>query len=407
MTAHGETFIVVGAGHAGGRAVEALRNQGFAGRIVLTGAEPHLPYERPPLSKELMQDKPGYAFSFIRDRAFYDENEVELCLGVAATALDVSAKRLRLADGHELAWDRLLLTTGGRVRRLDLPGADLANIHTLRTVDDSRAITAGLTPGARAVIVGGGFIGLEVAASARRRGAEVTVLEAADRLMGRAVAPEVAALFVDLHRAAGVEVRLGAAVAGFEGTAAVKAVATGDGDHPADLAVVGIGIAPETELAAAAGLAVDNGVVVDEHCRTSAPDIFAAGDATNHFNPRYGRHMRLESWHNAQNQAIAAARAMCGDDAPYAEVPWFWSDQFDANLQMAGVPATWDETVSRGDQVQRNFISFQIAGGRVVGATAINRARDMTVARRLIARESPVTLAALADEDTPLRSLLG
>ena len=407
MTPGQETFIVVGAGHAGGRAVEALRAQAFTGRIVLVGAEPHLPYERPPLSKELMQEKPGFDFSFIRERAFYADNEVELCLGVAAAELDVAARRLALADGRELAWDKLLLTTGGRVRRLDLPGAGLANIHTLRTLDDARAISAALIPGARLVIIGGGFIGLEVAASARQRGAHVWVLEAAGRLMGRAVSPDVAAALMDLHRTNGVEVRLGAAISAFEGGGKVAAVVTGDGPLAADLVVVGIGISPDVELASAAGLEADNGIVVDEHCRTSAPNVFAAGDATNHFSPIYGRHMRLESWLNAQNQAIAAARNMCGVDAPYAEVPWFWSDQFDANLQMAGAPQEWDEIVTRGDIGARDFISFQIAGGRVVGATCVNRARDMAVARRLISRQAPVTPSALADADTPLRSLLG
>ncbi len=407
MTPDQETFIVVGAGHAGGRAVEALRAQGFTGRIVLVGAEKHLPHERPPLSKELLQDKPGYEFSFIRPRAFYEDNAVELCLGVAAAELDTKARRLVLADGRALAWDKLLLTTGGRVRHLDLPGAGLANIHTLRTLDDAAAIGTALDPGARLVVVGGGFIGLEVAASARQRGAQVWVLEAADRLMGRAVPADVAAAFLDLHHMNGVDVRLGAAISAFEGSSKVEAVVTADGPLAADLVVVGVGITPDVELASAAGLDLDNGIVVDEHCRTSAPDVFAAGDAANHFNPIYGRHLRLESWLNAQNQAIAAARTMCGQDTAHAEVPWFWSDQFDANLQMAGAPQEWDEVVTRGDMGTRDFISFQIAGGKVVGATCVNRAADMAVARRLISRQVPVTPRALADVDTKLRSLLG
>lgn len=407
MTSGQETFIVVGGGHAGGRAVEALRGQGFAGRIVLVGAEPHLPYERPPLSKELLQGKPGYDFSFIRDLAFYDGNGVELCLGVAGTELDISARRLALADGRELAWDKLLLTTGGRVRRLDLPGAGLTNIHTLRTLDDAHTIRAAISPDTRLVVIGGGFIGLEVAASARQLGAQVTVLEAADRLMGRAVSPDVAAAFLDLHRANGVDVRLGASVAAFEGSGNVAAVVTGDGALATDVVVVGVGITPDVDLAAAAGLKTENGIVVDEHCRTSAANVYAAGDATNHFNPIYGRYMRLESWLNAQNQAIAAARNMCDLATPYAEVPWFWSDQFDANLQMAGAAQEWEKVITRGDPGVRDFISFQLTGGKVVGVTAVNRARDMAVARRMISRETRTTPGALADEDTPLRSLLG
>lgn len=402
-----ETFIVVGAGHAGGRAVEALRAEAFAGRIVLVGNESHLPYERPPLSKELMQNKPGYDFPFIRKRTFYEENRVELCLGVTATELDVAARLLHLADGRKLTWDKILLTTGAQVRSLDLPGAGATNIYTLRTLDDAQSISAAIFPGARLVIIGGGFIGLEVASSAIQRGALVTVLEASDRLMSRAVASDTATALMHLHRANGVDVRLGVTVTAFNGEGKVEAVVTTNGSVAADLVVIGIGIIPNVDLASAAGLRIDNGIIVDEYCRTTAPNVFAAGDVTNHFNPIYKRHIRLESWLNAQNQAIAAGRNMCSLNVPYASIPWLWSDQFDVNIQIAGMPWKWDEIITRGDMDALNSISFRISDGRIVGATCINRARDMAIARHLISRQTQVTPGDLADEDTPLRLFLG
>ena len=400
------TYVIVGAGHAGGMAVDALRRLGFAGPVVLIGAEPHLPYERPPLSKELLQTEGGAGFALIRDKAWYDEQGIACRLGTAATAIDPKAGTVALADGETVPYAKLLLTTGAAVRRLDIPGGDLANVHYLRTIDDSRAIEAMLAAGRNVVIVGGGFIGLEVAASARTRGCNVAVIEAADRLMGRGVTPAISRVFLDLHRENGVDVRLGAGVDRFDGDGKVAHVRLGDGTAlPADLVVIGIGVLPDTALARTAGLTVDNGIAVDEHCRTSAPGIYAAGDNTSHFNPIYGRHIRLESWENAQNQAITAARNMYGEDFVYATVPWMWSDQYDVNLQVAGVPTEWDTIVSRGDPASRNFLSFQTTGDEVVGVTAVNRPRDMRFARRLIGAGKRVDSTALADENTPLRDL--
>jgi 3-phenylpropionate/trans-cinnamate dioxygenase ferredoxin reductase subunit len=400
------TFVIIGAGHAGGRAAEAMRQLGFAGDVVLVGAEPHLPYERPPLSKELLQAEGCEGFALIRDEAWYDEQGITCRLGAAATAIGPEAGTVTLADGGSVAYDKLLLTTGVTVRRLNIPGADLANVHTLRTIDDSRAIEALLAPGRNVAVVGGGFIGLEVAASARKRGSTVTVLEAADRLMGRGVIPAVSSAFLDLHRDNGVDVRLGAGVDRFEGDGKVERVMLADGTAlAADLVVVGIGVVPETGLAEAAGIEVDNGIVVDERCRTSAPGIYAAGDATSHYSPHYGRHIRLESWENAQNQAIAAARNMCGEDFVYAGVPWMWSDQYDVGLQVAGVPAEWDAVVYRGDPKSCDFLAFQMAGDDVVGVLAVNRPRDMRFARRLIGSGKTVDPKALADEESPLRDL--
>lgn len=401
-----ETYVVVGAGHAGGRAVEAMRNAGFTGKIILIGNEPHLPYERPPLSKELLQGRPE-AHTPVRDDAFYAENDIDCRLGRRATALDLAGKTVTLDDGSSVSYDKLLLATGGAVRRLPLPGADLANIHYLRTLDDSREIQGGLGDGKRVVVVGGGFIGLEVAASARQQGCAVTVLEMADRLMGRAVLPEVSEAFLTLHTAQGVDIRFNTGIASFEGDGSVDHAVTPDGEKiPADMAVIGVGIIPETALAADAGLTVDNGIVVDEFGRTSDPDVYAAGDVTNHLNPLYGRHVRLESWQNAQNQAIAAAKTMCGDAQAYSDVPWMWSDQFDANLQVAGMPESWDRVVFRGDSASSDFIGFQIAGDRLVGAMSVNRPRDMRVARRLIGGDKSLDDAALADENVSMRDLM-
>jgi NADPH-dependent 2,4-dienoyl-CoA reductase/sulfur reductase-like enzyme len=397
--------VIIGAGHAGGRAAEAMRALGFAGRILLIGEEPHLPYERPPLSKELLQGKADL-FGPMRPAEFWKEKQIELRLGMRAAAIDPAAKTVTLADGAVEPYDKLLLTTGGTVRRLALPGADLGNVFYLRTLDESRAIDARLTPGAKVVVIGGGFIGLETAASARMRGCAVTVIELADRLMARCVPPEISQTFLDLHRREGVDVRLGTGVARLEGTDRVAQVITSSGDAvAADLVVVGIGIAPDTALAEAAGLAVADGIVVDEYCRTSAPDVFAAGDVTSHFSPVYGRHLRLESWQNAQNQAIAAARVMCGEEAPYAEVPWMWSDQFDAKLEVAGMPADWDAVILRGDPSSGAYMIFQLAADRPVGAMSVSLPRDMRFARRLLQAGKPVDAAALADESVSMREL--
>ncbi len=402
-----ERIVIVGAGHAGGAAILALRAGGYRGSLALVGAEPHLPYERPPLSKELLQGRPGAAFRPIKDRDWYDAQGVALHLGDAAVSLDPKARTIALAGGTILPYDRLLLTTGGRVRRLDAPGSDLPGIHYLRTLDDSYALKPKLQPGVRVAVIGGGFIGLEVAASARIRGAHVTVLEAADRLMARAVDPAVSATFLALHTDHGVDIHLGTGLTHFEGTGRIESVVDANGRAlPVDLAVVGVGIQPDVEMAAAAGLAVENGIVVDEYCRTSAPDIFAAGDNAYAFNPALGRHLRQESWQNAQNQAAAAARAMLGDLQPYAEQPWVWSDQFDANLQIAGAPSDWDNIVFRGDQTGREgFALFQMRNGAIVGAQTVNRGRDMRFIRRLIAQSARIDPRILADETIALKDI--
>ncbi|HAA92108.1 MAG: pyridine nucleotide-disulfide oxidoreductase [Rhodospirillaceae bacterium] len=402
-----EHFVIVGAGHAGGAAVQSLRGFGHEGPITLIGEEPSLPYERPPLSKELLQTPGGEGFRLMRDQDYYDEMDVNLHLNNAATTIDADARTITLADGATVSYDKLLLTTGGQVRTLDVPGSDLAGIHVLRTIEDSRAIEAALATGGKVAVVGGGFIGLEVAASARARGSEVTVIEAMPQLMGRSLPDDISAMFLDLHRANGVEVKLGDGVTSFVGTDKVSGVETAAGETiDGDAVVVGIGISPETSLAESAGLEIDNGIVVDEFARTSDPNIFAAGDNTNHFNPRLGRRIRLEAWLNAQDQALAAARSMRGDLKPYDKVPWMWTDQFDVNLQMAGMPTEWGELVYRGDLGDRDCCAFQLKDGKVEAALTINRPRDMRVARRMISSDAVFSEAELADDDLSLRKIL-
>ena len=312
-----------------------------------------------------------------------------------------------MADGTKLPYGKLMLTTGARVRKLPVPGADLDGVFYLREYDDTLAIRARLKPGLRVVVIGGGFIGLESAASAKARGCDVTVVEAADRLMGRAVAPEIGAWFADMHRAKGIDVHLGAQVNGFEGEGKVEAVdVAGQPKVAADLVIVGIGIVPNVELAQEAGLKIDNGIVVDEFGRTSDPDIYAAGDVANQPNVFTGRRLRLESYQNAQDQAMAVARNMIADEPrPYEDSLWVWSDQHDVNLQMTGVPDEWDEIVWRGDRDSGSFMLFYLKEGLIVAVNTVNNGREMRAAQRLMRSGKRFTAAELSDESVRLLKL--
>ena len=400
-------IVVIGAGQAGGWAAKTLRDDGYAGTVTVIGEEPYPPYERPPLSKEvLLGEKPAES-SYLWPDGSFGEWGVELRTGVEATAIDRVAKTVALGGGGALAYDKLLIATGGRVRRLPIPGAELDGVHYLRGIDDSAAIRADLGEGARLVVIGGGWIGLEVAAAARTLGAEVAVLESFDRLCARALTPDMSAYLLDVHRGRGVDVRLGATIEAVTGGDRVSGVRLAGGETlPATAVVIGIGILPNVELAEAAGLEVDNGVRVDASCRTSDPHIFAAGDVTNHPNDLLGRNIRLESWENAQNQGIAAGRAMLGGDTPYREIPWFWSDQYDVNIQLVGLPEDFDETVIRGEREAGQFVEFYMKGGRIDGAAAINNPRDIRFAKRLMQAGKIVDPAALADPAVKLQALL-
>ncbi len=405
-----ETVVVVGAGHAGGHAVSTLRSVGFAGAIVLIGDEPYLPYERPPMSKQFLAGELEQERTYLKPEAYYGEKDIDLRLGTTATAIDRAAKTVALGSGAEVGYDKLLLATGSSVRRLDCPGADLAGIHYLRTIDDVLAIRRELKPGARLVIVGGGYIGLEVAAVAARAGAGVTVLEAQDMVMNRVVAPVVSEFYRRAHEAEGVTILTGTAVSAFEGPASgggrAERVVCADGTVlEADLVVVGVGILPNTALAEAAGLDVDNGICVDEFARTADASVFAAGDATNHPNNLLGRRLRLESVQNAVSQATAAANAMYGEARAYEEVPWFWSDQYDLKLQIVGLSDPGDEVIVRGDPASGAFSAVYLRDGAVAALNAINNRRDFMHAKKLIAERRKVDAQALADPETPLKSL--
>jgi NADPH-dependent 2,4-dienoyl-CoA reductase/sulfur reductase-like enzyme len=401
-----QNIVIIGAGHAGGRAAEALRMAGHQGGLTLIGSEQFPPYERPPLSKELLAGAIPTEKTFLHPAAYYAEAGIALRLSATVAGIDRKAQRVVLADGTNLAYDAMLLTTGARARRLRIPGGEGGKIFYLRDIDDTLALRERLVAGVRLAVIGAGFIGLEVAATARKRGAAVSVIEVAPYPLARVAAPEIGDYLAALHRRNGVEVRTAMAVTSIEDTGAGLRIATASGEtFAADIAAIDIGAQPNCELAAEAGLAVEDGVVVDQFGRSSDPVIFAAGDVTKHFNPLLGRRIRLEAWQNAQNQAIAVAKVMAGGGEAFAEVPWFWTDQFDVNLQMAGAPESWDQLVWRGDPGERGFTVFHLAAGRPVAAVTVNNARDMRFARLLIARGTPVDPASLADKAVKLQDL--
>jgi len=402
----GETHIIVGAGQAGGWAAIGMRQAGFAGRILLIGEEAWRPYERPPLSKAMLTAEPRPDPMYFYPETKYAEQGIELLLGRSVVAFDPVTKELRLADGDTLGYDRLLLATGGRARRLAVPGGEHA--LTLRTLEDAWAIRARLASARRVVCIGAGVIGLEIAASARTRGAEVTVLEALGGAMGRAVSPEGARFIERLHRDAGVTLRFGVAVEAIEAHGDRYAVLCGDGTvAEGELVVAGVGMERNVTLAEQAGLVTDRGIEVDEYGRTSAADVFAAGDVTAFFHPLFGRRLRLEAWRHAQNQGLAVGRAMVGDAPPYDDVPWFWTDQYDVNLQVAGLPAEAARTIMRVDTPPKGFVAVHLAADdRVIGVTAVNAPREIRAGQALIRAAKPVDVARLADAAVPLQQLV-
>lgn len=399
------TFVIVGASHASVQAIDTLRREGHAGRIVLVGDEPHLPYNRPPLSKKFLSGELERERLLLRSPQFYEQHSVEMRLGVRVTAIDRSAQRLRLDDGDELTYDKLLLCVGSRPRLLEVPGHDLAGIHYLRAIADVEAIRADLPSARRLVVVGAGYIGLEAAASARHLGLEVTVLEMADRAMNRVVAPELSAFYTRRHEREGVHIHCNTSVTAFLGEGRVQAVACGDRQFPVDLVIVGVGILPDVSLAAAAGIRCDNGVWVDEQCRTSDPNVFAAGDCTNHPSVRYGRRVRLESVDNAVEQAKTAAANMCGKAAVHAHVPWFWSDQYDVKLQIAGLSTGYDQAVLRGDPDSGSFALYYLAQGELLAVDAVNSARDFMTGKKWIRERRHLDATRLADTTLDLKTL--
>jgi len=402
-----QTFVIIGAGHAGGQAAATLRTKGFAGRIVIVGDEEYLPYERPPLSKAVLSGDLEVMRTFLKRETWYDDKNVELRLQTLVTKIDTANKSLTLSDGETLAYDKLLIATGTRVRKLDLPGAELDNIFYLRAISDTLAIREQVRDGAKMVIVGGGYIGLEVAAVGAKLGCEVTVLEGLDRVMNRVVSPEVSEFYTEEHEKAGVKILTGVGVTDYEGAnGKVTHVVTADGaKHEADLVVVGVGVIPNFELAEEAGIACDNGIVVDEFARTSDSDIFAAGDVTNHPNSLLDRRLRLESVQNAVDQAKTAANSMLGELKEYAEIPWFWSDQYDLKMQIVGLSEPDDDVVVRGNIADRKFSICYLRDGVFVALNAINAPKDFMAAKKLVAAKKRIDPALLADVDTPLKEM--
>jgi len=402
----GAGIVVVGAGHCAGQLVARLRAEGYGGAITMVGAEAHPPYQRPPLSKNYLSGEVGVERVLLRPASFYEENDIELRLATRVREIDVDGSRVILDDGQHLAYEQLVLATGATVRRLAAPGANLPGIGYLREISDSDAIRAAFAQRARLVVVGGGYIGLEVASVAAGRGVSVTVVETESRLMSRVVSPEVSAWYLELHRGAGVDVRTGVSVSGFEGDAKVSRVRCADGNSfDADFVVVGIGIGANDSLAAAAGLETDNGVVVDEYGATSQAGIWAAGDCTSHPSRLYGRRVRLESVHNAMSQAKVVAANICGKETPYDEAPWFWSDQYDAKLQIVGLAEERDERVMRGDPGAGAFTVFHLRDGALVAAETVNGMRDHIACRKLVGAQARPSREALADSSVPLASL--
>jgi 3-phenylpropionate/trans-cinnamate dioxygenase ferredoxin reductase subunit len=391
--------VVVGAGHAGGTVVALLRQYGHTGSITLVGEEPIAPYQRPPLSKAWLKGEADAEGLALKPERFYGEHDIDLRLGVCATAIDRAAKTVRLNNGESVAYDILILATGARARRLPLPGVDLEGMLELRTAAHAETLKNVLGAGRTLAIIGGGYIGLEAAASARALGAEAVVIEVLPRVLARVASEPLSQFFQDYHRARGVRFELGVGVAGFEGEAGhVTGVKLSDGRVIAcDAALVGVGAVPNEELAREAGLDCANGVVVDLTARTSDPAIFAIGDLTNRPMPHYDRTHRLESVPNALEQAKQAAAAIVGRAPPAAEVPWFWSDQYDVKLQIAGIPFEADDILVRGDSTQAKFAVFHLKGDTVVAVEAVNAPPEFMMGKQLIASRRPIVRERLAD----------
>ena len=400
-------FVVLGGGHAAGQAVASLRQDGFAGEIDLIGEEPYLPYQRPPLSKQYLSGAHTIDRVYLRAATFYDERKVTLHLGVRGERIDARARTVTLSTGTTLNYDKLLIATGSRARQLNIAGGDLAGVHYLRTIADVDAIRAAFGTAKRITIAGGGYIGLEVAAVAVVAGLAVTVLEMEDRILKRVTTPAMSAFYHGLHTGRGVVIRTSTKVSGFAGNGRVEAVLTDAGERiAADLVIVGVGIIPNTEVAAAAGIKCDNGIVVDDRCRTSEPDIFAAGDCTNHPNALLGRRLRLESVPNAMEQARVATTNMNGGDATYASIPWFWSDQYELKLQMVGFSSDGDVAVVRGDPVANQFATFYLKNGVVVAVDAVNSPREFMASRQMVDKRSTPDPVKLADPKVALKELI-
>ena len=396
--------VIIGASHGGAQAALRLRRLGWEGSITLIGEEPRLPYHRPPLSKDYLKGSKALSNILLNQEAAYQKADVRLMLGRKAVEIDRDAKRIALDDGERLPYEKLLLATGSRPRQLPVPGTNLAGVFYLRNVDDVDGIRSASANAKKAVVIGGGYIGLEVAASLRTLGLDVVVVEAMSRVLQRVTCETVSAFFSRIHREEGVDIRLDTTVAGIRGESAVSGVETGSGEViEADLAVIGIGIEPNVDLADASGLTIDNGIAVNQFAQTSDPDIYAVGDCASFTHPRYRQKIRLESVQNANDQATAAAKSICGQPEPYDALPWFWSDQFDVKLQIAGLAQGADEIIVRGDPDEGRSLSLlYLKDERLLAVDAMNNPRDFVFGKKLITDDAALDPARLADPETPL-----
>ena len=403
-----ETVIIAGAGNAAGQTITSLRQAKFPGRIILIGDEPYVPYQRPPLSKKFLAGELALERLYLKPETYYADQNVDLQLGTRVEQVNRDACTIETSQGEILHYDHLVLATGSRVRKMTVPGHDLGGIHYLRTVEDVEAIRGYFQEGRNLVVVGAGYIGLEVAAVAVSHGLRVSVLEMEDRAMSRVTAPEVSEFFAQVHRKAGVDLRFGAAVSGFSGSGQVEQIECTDGTHlPADAVIIGIGILPVTELAENAGLPCDNGILVDEHCRTEDPRILAIGDCTRHPNSLLNCSLRLESVHNAVEQGKTAAATIMGNDKPYAQIPWFWSDQYDLKLQIVGLSQNHDKVIIRGNPADRSFAAVYFDHrNQLIAVDAINSPREFMAAKKLIPAGAQMDPAQVADTSTPFKELV-
>jgi 3-phenylpropionate/trans-cinnamate dioxygenase ferredoxin reductase subunit len=400
-----EHAVIVGASHASAQLAVSLRQSGWEGNISVVGEEAIPPYHRPPLSKAYLAGEKHSDELLIRPATFYEKSDIDLVLGTRVTAVDPQSKTITLHDGGSIPYGKLALTTGARVRKLEISGHDQEGIFYLRDLNDVDRIRGFIGPGKSAVIIGGGYIGLETAASLRKLGMAVTVLEALPRVLQRVTAPEVSAFYSRVHGEEGVNIITDAAVQALEGNGTVEGVQLADGSRlDADLVIIGVGVLPATDLAESAGLEVDNGIVVDEFARTSNPDIVAAGDCTNHYNPIYERRLRLESVQNATDQAKTAANTLCGKLETYHALPWFWSDQYDLKLQIAGLSQGFDHVVMRGSADSgRSFAAFYFSGERLLAVDAVNRPKEFMAVRRALTQGQSADPGKLADESVDIQ----
>jgi len=399
-----ENIVIIGAGQAGAQAVQSLRVEGFAGPITMVGDEAYPPYQRPPLSKAYLLGTFERPRLFLKADAYYPDAGCELILNTSVTRIHRAERSVELGDGRKLPYDKLLLTTGARARKLRCPGAELPGVHYLKTIADVDGLQAVFQAGKRIAIVGGGYIGLEVAAVGAKRGLDVTVFEAMDRLMARAVSPQLSAFYAAEHEKAGVKLKLKTGVEAFEGNGKVERVIAGGQSHDADIVLVGIGVVPCDELAVHAGLASEDGIVVDQNARTGDPHIWSAGDCTRHVG-REGHAIRLECVQNAIDQAKHAALAMVGKPKTYSEVPWFWSDQYDLKLQIAGLARPTDRRVARGDPANRKFAVFHLRDGAVAAVEAVNAAPEYMIGKKLVAEGKQIAAETLADLSIPMKQM--